>query len=237
MKNTRRPCLKVSRPVKTYMDDLFASETGSSGEARLDWLQFYDQLANQVSRSHRASDSYAELQPSSKDLITSYDCTLMAFTIGMDQRELAREKHTPWLTEFTVEAAHRVDLPEFEIIHVRRGALLHDLGNFFIPEIILHKPGPLTKQEWELVHQHPVFAYRLMSPIPIFQQALDIPYSHHEHWDGSGYPLGLSEEEIPLTARIFAILDTWEALTHERPYRPAMAASQAMKLIEKLAGI
>lgn len=201
------------------------------------WQLLLDQLCSESTGSTKISVSMAEYQPSYQELAASYDCTLLAIAAALDQRELAQEKHTLRLTEYTVEATRRLALPEFEAIHVRRGALLHDIGNLFIPEEVLLKKGPLSQSEWKLVRLHPVYAYRLLSPIPLLQRALDIPYSHHEHWDGSGYPLGLVGDAIPLTARIFTIIDAWEALTHERPYRHALTGLQALDLIVKLSGI
>jgi HD-GYP domain-containing protein (c-di-GMP phosphodiesterase class II) len=119
---------------------------------------------------------------------------------------------------------------------VRRGALLHDIGKMGIPDEILQKPGPLSEDEWEIMRKHPLYAYELLIEIPYLQPALDIPYYHHEKWDGSGYPYGLRGEEIPLAARIFAIVDVWDALCSDRPYRKAWVCRQALEYIQGQAG-
>jgi HD-GYP domain-containing protein (c-di-GMP phosphodiesterase class II) len=121
-------------------------------------------------------------------------------------------------------------------LHIRRGALLHDIGKMGIPDRILLKPGPLSEDEWHIMRQHPVYAYRLLSPIANLRLALDIPYCHHEKWDGSGYPRGLRGEEIPLVARIFAIVDVWDALRSDRHYRPAWPEEKAFSYLIEQSG-
>ena len=132
--------------------------------------------------------------------------------------------------------AQACGIPPAEMVHIRRGALLHDIGKMGIPDSILLKPGPLTPEEWEVMRKHPVYAYELLSPITFLRPALDIPYCHHERWDGSGYPRGLRGEEIPLSARIFAIVDVWEALSADRPYRKAWPASKVTAYLREQAG-
>ena len=114
---------------------------------------------------------------------------------------------------------------------------MHDIGKMGVPDNILLKPGPLTEEEWEIMRKHPQFAYELLTPIDYLHQALDIPYSHHEKWDGTGYPRGLKGEEIPLAARIFAVVDVWDALTSERPYRPAWSREKAIEYIKTQSGV
>jgi HD-GYP domain-containing protein (c-di-GMP phosphodiesterase class II) len=123
-----------------------------------------------------------------------------------------------------------------EVVHLRRGALLHDIGKMGIPDGILLKPGPLTDEQWEVMRRHPVYAYELLSPIPYLRPALDIPHLHHERWDGSGYPLGLKGEAIPLAARVFAVVDVWDALTSSRPYRAKVREERAKEIIRAGAG-
>jgi HD-GYP domain-containing protein (c-di-GMP phosphodiesterase class II) len=118
-----------------------------------------------------------------------------------------------------------------------RGALLHDIGKMGIPDHILNKPGPLTNEEWDIMRRHPQFAFDLMNPISYLRPALEIPYGHHERWDGSGYPLGLKEDEIPLAARIFAVVDIWDALHNERVYREAWPEEEVLEYLKKTAGI
>jgi HD-GYP domain-containing protein (c-di-GMP phosphodiesterase class II) len=129
-----------------------------------------------------------------------------------------------------------VDIEADELEHVYRGALLHDIGKMGIPDRILRKPGPLTGEEWEIMHRHPVYAYQWLSPIRYLRLALDIPYCHHEKWDGTGYPRGLKGEEIPLAARIFAVVDVWDALCSDRPYRKAWPEKKALEHIREQSG-
>jgi HD-GYP domain-containing protein (c-di-GMP phosphodiesterase class II) len=122
------------------------------------------------------------------------------------------------------------------LVHLRRGALLHDIGKMGIPDHILNKPGPLTEEEWEVMRQHPVHAYKLLAPIPFLHPALEVAYNHHEKWDGSGYPRGLKGEAIPLAARIFAVVDVWDALLDDRPYRRAWTEEAARAYLREQAG-
>jgi HD-GYP domain-containing protein (c-di-GMP phosphodiesterase class II) len=125
---------------------------------------------------------------------------------------------------------------EDEILHIQRGALLHDIGKMGIPDSILLKPGPLTDDEWVVMRQHPTYAYKLLSEIPYLLPALEIPYFHHERWDGSGYPHGLAGDKIPLTARIFAVIDVWDALSSDRPYRPAWSEEAVINYLKEQSG-
>ena len=127
-------------------------------------------------------------------------------------------------------------MAEEELVHIRRGALLHDMGKLGIPDSILQKADNLTAAEWEIMHKHPQFAYDMLDPIEYLRGALDIPYCHHEKWDGTGYPRGLKQEEIPVAARLFAVVDVWDALTSDRPYRPAWRKEDALNYIREQSG-
>lgn len=122
------------------------------------------------------------------------------------------------------------------MVHIRRGALLHDIGKMAIPDAILHKPGPLTPEEWEIMRRHTLYAYEWLSPIPYLRQAVDIPYCHHEKWDGTGYPRGLGGEAIPLAARLFSVGDVWDALRSDRPYRPRWSEEKVRAYIQERVG-
>jgi HD-GYP domain-containing protein (c-di-GMP phosphodiesterase class II) len=135
-----------------------------------------------------------------------------------------------------MKLAERMGIPKEEKVHIWRGALLHDIGKLVIPDHILHKPGPLDDKEWGIIHNHPVYAYEWLSPIEYLRPALAIPYSHHEWWNGSGYPQGLAGEQIPLAARIFAVVDVYDALTSDRPYRKAWSQKKTMAYIQEQAG-
>jgi HD-GYP domain-containing protein (c-di-GMP phosphodiesterase class II) len=136
----------------------------------------------------------------------------------------------------TLELARTLGIPEGELEHVRRGALLHDIGKLGVPDHILLKPAPLSESEWEVMRRHPQYAHDLIAPIAFLRPALDIPFCHHERWDGSGYPRGLRDEQIPLIARIFAVVDVWDALRSDRPYRPAMSEDAALGYLRSAAG-
>ncbi len=146
------------------------------------------------------------------------------------------EGHSRRVTDITVRIARAVGMRDQELVHTWRGALLHDIGKMGIPDKILHKPGKLTPEEWEIMKEHPVYAYNLLTPIEYLQPAIDIPYCHHEKWDGSGYPRGLKGEEIPLPARIFAIVDVWDALLSDRPYRKGWTEEKVFSYIRENSG-
>jgi HD-GYP domain-containing protein (c-di-GMP phosphodiesterase class II) len=140
------------------------------------------------------------------------------------------------VTDLTVELAQRMGINDEELVHMRRGALLHDIGKMGVPDGILLKPGALTADEWVIMRQHPAFAYELLYPVHYLRPALDIPYCHHEKWDGSGYPRGLKGEQIPRSARIFAVVDVWDALRSDRPYRPAWPVEKVRLHIREQSG-
>ena len=156
----------------------------------------------------------------------------------MDLRDRETEGHTQRVTKFTLKLAEATEmLNQEELVHIRRGALLHDMGKLGVPDSILHKPATLTDDEWELMRKHPQFAYDMLYPIEYLRPALDIPYCHHEKWDGTGYPRGLKSDHIPLAARIFAVVDVWDALTSDRPYRAALGQEEVLEYIKNQSGI
>lgn len=166
-----------------------------------------------------------------EELLVAYDKTIMGWSAAMDLRDKETEGHTLRVTEMTVDLARIWGMSEEELVHVRRGALLHDVGKLGIPDAVLLKPGKLTDEEWVIMRKHPVYAHEWLSTIEYLHKAMEIPYCHHEKWDGSGYPRGLKGEEIPVAARIFAIVDVWDAITSDRPYRAAMTREEAMNVI------
>ncbi len=178
-----------------------------------------------------------ELQRAHRDLAEAYDATIEGWSRVLDLRDKETEGHTQRVTEMTVRLARALGVPEDQIVHIRRGALLHDIGKMAIPDSILQKPGPLTDEEWVEMRRHPEYAYQMVYPIAYLRPALDIPYCHHERWDGSGYPRGLQSEEIPLAARIFSIVDVWDALLSNRPYRKGCTEEFVLEYIQKYAGV
>ena len=186
-----------------------------------EWMDFLEALSSQASIAIDSILTYNDLQNSNLKLEMTYDLTLRGWSRALDMRDKETEGHSERVTDMTMQLARALVVDEEEMEHIRHGALLHDVGKIGIPNSILLKPGPLTAEEWEVMRTHPFRAYELLSPIPYLRSALEIPYCHHEKWDGSGYPRGLKGEEIPLAARIFAINDVFDALSSDRPYRKA----------------
>lgn len=184
-----------------------------------EWLQFLETLAEQAAIAIDNAALFVDLQRSNRELAQAYDTTLEGWSRALDLRDQETEGHSHRVTELTLRLAVALGLEDGQLVHMRRGALLHDIGKMGVPDSILMKPAPLTSQEWEIMRKHPVYAYELLAPISFLQPAIDIPYCHHEKWDGSGYPRGIRGEDIPLAARIFAVVDVWDALRSDRPYR------------------
>jgi len=203
---------------------------------KTEWLKFLETLAGQTAIAIDNATLFADLQRSNKDLTQAYDTTLEGWSAALDLRDKETEGHTKRVTEMTVQLAERMGVGPHELIQIRRGALLHDIGKMGIPDRILLKPDPLTDEEWLIMHMHPTYAFQLLKPIAYLSLALDIPYCHHEKWDGTGYPRGLKGEEIPLAARIFSIGDVYDALTSNRPYRAAWPKDKALHHIQELSG-
>jgi len=193
-------------------------------------------LAGQASIAIDNNRLFHRLLRSNQDLMLAYDTTIEGWSHALDLRDKETEGHTQRVTELTMRLAQAAGIAEAELVHVRRGALLHDIGKMGVPDHILLKPGKLTDEEWVAMRKHPVFAYELLSPIAYLKPALDIPYCHHEKWDGSGYPRGLKGEQIPLAARLFAIVDVWDALRSDRPYRQSWSKEKVIEHIKSLSG-
>lgn len=201
-----------------------------------EWLDFLEAVAAQAAMAIENATLFDGLQQSHRELLQAYDSTLEGWIGALDLRDRETVGHTQRVTGLTVELARAVGLPEEDLVHVRRGALLHDIGKMGIPDSILQKPGPLTDDEWVIMRRHPQYAYELLSPISFLRLALDIPYCHHEKWDGTGYPRALKGERIPLAARVFAVLDVWDALCYDRPYRAAWPEAKALEYIRAESG-
>jgi PAS domain S-box-containing protein len=201
-----------------------------------EWRIFFETLASQAAISIDNATMFADVQRANIELSMSYDATIEGWSRALDLRDQETEGHTQRVVQLTLELANTIGINGKELMHIRRGALLHDIGKMAIPDSILLKPGPLSDAEWVIMKQHPVFAYQLLHPIPYLRQALDIPHCHHEKWDGSGYPRNLKGTQIPLAARIFAIVDVYDAITSDRPYRLACSKEEALDYIRNNAG-
>jgi putative two-component system response regulator len=189
-----------------------------------------------LNRFHKLNQERSNLEHAHTELKAAYDATIEGWSRAMDLRDRETEGHTQRVTQLTLELAKAAGISPEELVHIRRGALLHDMCKLGVPDSVLHKPAKLTDEEWVLMRKHPQLAYDMLQPIDYLNPALDIPYCHHEKWDGTGYPRGLKGEQIPLSARIFAIVDVWDALTSDRPYRPAMKTEEVFKYLQDQSG-
>ena len=196
-----------------------------------EWLDFLEALAGQAAIAIDSAKLFKDLEASNTNLVHAYDETIEGWSRAMDLRDEETEGHTRRVTEITLHLSQVMGISAEQLVQIRRGALLHDIGKMGVPDHILLKPGKLTDDEWIIMRKHPDFAYEMLSKIEYLIPALDIPYSHHEKWDGSGYPNGLKGTDIPLAARIFAIADVYDALTSDRPYRSAWSEERAIDYI------
>lgn len=202
-----------------------------------EWMAFLETLAGQAAIAIDNVRLFEDLQASNMQLRQAYDATIEGWARVLEMRDMETEGHSRRAVALTLDLARKMGIAERKLEHVRWGALLHDIGKMGIPDSIMQKPGPLTEEEWEIIRQHPKFAKKWLSPILYLKDALDIPYCHHEKWDGTGYPRGLKGEQIPLVARIFAVVDVWDALCSERPYRDAWPLEKVMAYLQEQAGL
>jgi PAS domain S-box-containing protein len=202
-----------------------------------EWQSYLEALAAQAAIAIDNAALFDELQKSAVEVTLAYDATLAGWARALDLRSRETERHTERVTEMTLRLARTMGMGAKELVHVRRGALLHDIGKIGISDNILLKPGPLTEEEWTIMRRHPQFAFEMLQPIAYLRPALDIPYCHHEWWDGTGYPRNLKGEQIPLAARIFAVADVWDALiAKDRPYRQGISKEEIREHIRSLSG-
>ncbi|NTV12715.1 MAG: HD domain-containing protein [Desulfobulbaceae bacterium] len=201
-----------------------------------EWLDFLQSLAIRAAIAIENAALFSELQRSNTELILAYDTTLEGWSHALELRDRETQGHTQRVVELTKEIAKEIGIREEQLVHITRGALLHDIGKMAISDAILLKEGLLTEEERELMRKHPVYAMEMLSPIAYLQPALDIPYCHHERWDGTGYPRGLKGAQIPLAARIFAVADTWDALFNARRYHEAWSYEKVCAHIRERAG-
>jgi len=201
-----------------------------------EWLDFLETLANQAAIAIENTTLVSELKRSYRELSDAYETTIEGWSRALDLRDKETEGHTLRVTELTMRIARAMGFNDEDLLNVQRGSLLHDIGKMGIPDRILFKRSTLNPKEVEIIRKHPQFAYDLLSPIKYLHKALDIPFYHHEKWDGTGYPNGLKGEKIPLAARIFAVVDVYDALTSERPYRKPWSKERTLEHIRELEG-
>lgn len=199
---------------------------------------FFDQFASLVLPVLAGGSYYISsmLNQTISELVVAYDETIQGWATALEMRDSETQGHSARVCELTMLLARKMKFPERDMIHLRRGVLLHDIGKMAIPDSILHKPGPLTEAEWQIMRKHPEYARTYLAKVPFLGPALDVPYFHHERWDGSGYPNRLSGENIPLYARVFAVVDAWDALTSTRPYRQAWSPQKTLAYLQNESG-
>lgn len=201
-----------------------------------EWMTFLETLAGQAAIAIDNINLFNNLQLSNAEIIQAYDATIEGWAQALEMRDMETEGHSRRVVETTLKLARKMGIEGDKLVHIRRGAQLHDIGKMGVHDSILQKPGKLTDEEWEIMRQHPVYAFDWLSSIKYLRPALDIPYCHHEKWDGTGYPRGLKGEEIPPSARIFAVVDVWDALRSDRPYRKAWSFEKTLAYIEEQSG-
>jgi putative nucleotidyltransferase with HDIG domain len=208
----------------------------SSLDPHIEWINFLQVLAGQAAIAIDNDALFNNFQRSNLELITAYDATIEGWAHALELRDMETEGHSRRVVKTTMKLAEALNFREEDLINIRRGALLHDIGKMGVPDAILQKPGKLTEEEWVIMRLHPVYAYEWLLSIEYLQPALDIPYCHHERWDGTGYPRGLKGKQTPLSARIFAIVDVWDALRSDRPYRKAWSKEKTLAHIQAESG-
>ena len=222
--------------VKGQIKGLFEIFHRSQISPDHEWMQFMHTLTGQAAIAIDNSQLFDNLQRSNQEIRQAYDTTLEGWARALELRDRETEGHTRRVTELTMRLAHYMNISEDELVNINRGVLLHDIGKMGVPDQILRKTGPLTDTEWVEMRKHPQYAFDLLAPIPYLRPALDIPYCHHEHWDGSGYPRGLKAMQIPLSARIFSIVDIWDALLSDRSYRKAWPREKVIEYLKDISG-
>lgn len=201
-----------------------------------DWLDFLEALAGQAAMAIESIRAFENLQRSNTELALAYSRTIEGWSHALDLRDRETKDHTFRVTDMTLKLARMAGMNEVEMMHLKHGALLHDIGKMGIPDAILLKEEHLTNSEWDIMRRHPTYAYEMLYPIEYLRPALDIPYCHHERWDGTGYPRGLVGEQIPLAARLFAVVDVWDALRSDRPYRKGWPEEKVRDYLKSQSG-
>jgi PAS domain S-box-containing protein len=200
------------------------------------WKAFAETLTRQAAIAVDNISLFTDLEQANQNLKQAYDATIQGWAKALELRDQETEGHSQRVVALTLALAKHFGFEGEALSDIRRGVLLHDIGKMAIPDAILRKPGPLTEAEWEVMRQHPVYAYNMLKGIDYLEAALQIPHYHHERWNGAGYPEGLSREDIPLEARIFAVVDVWDALNSDRPYRDAWPRQEVIAYLQKQSG-
>jgi putative nucleotidyltransferase with HDIG domain len=208
----------------------------SSAQLTDSWVGYLKSYAAQAAIAVSNSQLLVDLHQAYSDLQNTYDDTLAGWALALELREHETGQHTRRVQELTTHLASEIGFKGNDLVQIRRGALLHDIGKMAIPDKILLKPGPLDEEEWKVMRKHPEYAYDMLSHIAFLTPCLDIPYCHHEKWNGTGYPRGLRGDQIPLGARIFSVIDVWDALLSDRPYRKAWSQSDVVHYLEEESG-
>jgi HD-GYP domain-containing protein (c-di-GMP phosphodiesterase class II)/putative methionine-R-sulfoxide reductase with GAF domain len=219
---------KIKGVMELYFRNQFVAD--------MEWQNFVETLARQAAVAIDDAHLFERLQQSYTELTVAYDTTIEGWARLLELRKFEPTGHTQHVSVMVVELARRLGVPDRELKHIYRGAILHDIGKLAIPEHILLKPGALTEEEVAIIRTHPVIARGLLKSIDYLRPAAVIPYAHHERWDGSGYPNGLIGEQIPFAARVFSVVDVWDALTRNQPYRPAWSEVEATSFVRSRAG-
>jgi PAS domain S-box-containing protein/putative nucleotidyltransferase with HDIG domain len=231
-----KECYAVPLIVKGELRGVLKVATGENFEPDREWLEFLETLGGQAALAIDNAVLLDNLQRVNTELSQSYEATIEGWSHALDLRDEETEGHSRRVTEMTLRLAEIMGIGAEERVHMRRGALLHDIGKMGVPDHILHKRGPLTEDEWQVMRRHPQLAYEMLQQAAFLRPALGIPLCHHEKWDGTGYPNGLAGTQIPIAARIFAVADVFDALSSNRPYRAAWPPDKVVEHIKSLSG-
>ena len=226
-------------PLRAKGQTLGAMEIYKRGQIKedIEWLEFIQALAQQTAIAIENAQLIDKLQKANREMLFAYDRTIEGWAKALEIRDQTTGEHSQKVMQWTMTMAQAMGIRKSEeLVHIKRGALLHDIGKMGIPDSILQKPGKLSEDEWIEMRKHPQIAYDLLYPIEFLRPALDIPFYHHERWDGSGYPKGLKGQEIPLIARIFAVIDVFSAITSDRPYGKPWPIEKAVEFITESSG-
>ena len=204
--------------------------------AENEWLDFLEMLASQAAIAIDNADLFEDLQRSNSELTQAYDLLIVGWSRALELRDAETHGHANRLVDLALKLARKMGVPDDNLVSFRRGVLLHDIGKMGVPDSILLKPGPLTEEEWQVMRMHPIYANELLTSVAYLKPVAEVPFCHHERWNGSGYPRGLKGDEIPLTARLFSVIDIWDALTTDRPYRRAWSKEKTVAYLQEQAG-